>query len=341
MRILAVRPGPHFSVVDVHDGWVWGLRQSGAEVIDYNHDARVEFYARAAHERETTGEFTTTLDPQQALAMAMNSLHAACYQYGPDVLLVTSGFYFMAKALDVIRARGTKVVIVHTECPYEDDLQVQRAASADLNLINDPTNLDRFREAAPTHYMPHAYRPDRHYPRRGRAEHASDVCFVGTGFPSRIEFLEAVDWSGLDVALAGHWLRLDEGSPLRKYLAHDMDDCCPNDETALLYAGTKLSLNLYRREAMRPELAAGWAMSPREVELPAMGVFYLRDPRGESDDLLPMLPTFDGPADFGEQARWWLAHDDARRDAADKARLAVADRRFDLHARQLLRLLDT
>lgn len=330
MRILAVRPGPNFSVQDVHDGWVWGLQRAGCQVIDYNHDARMEFYARALPD-----------EPQQVLRMATNSLHAACYQYGPDVLLVTSGFYMMAEGLDVIRARGTRVVLLHTESPYEDDLQVQRAAHANLNLINDPTNLDRFRAAGPTHYMPHAYRPDRHYMRRGRAEHASDVCFVGTGFPSRIEFLEAVDWSGLDVALAGHWMRLTEGSPLRKYLAHDLDDCCPNSEAALLYAATKLSLNLYRREATRPELSAGWAMGPREVELAAMGVFFLRDPRGEGDDLLPMLPTFTGPGDFGEQARWWLAHDDARREAAQAARVAVADRRFDSHARQLLRLLDT
>lgn len=338
MRILAVRPGPHFSVADVHDGWMWGLRRGGCEVIDYNHDARIEFYVRAHLDND--GEYKPALSAQQALAMSMNSLHAACYQYGPDVLLVTSGFYFMAQALDTIRARGTKVVLLHTESPYEDDLQVQRAAHADLNLINDPTNLDRFREVAPTQYMPHAYRPDRHYVRRGRAEHASDVCFVGTGFPSRIEFMESVDWSGLDVALAGHWQRLTEGSPLRKYLAHDLEDCCPNSEAALLYAGTKLSFNMYRREATRPELVAGWAMSPREVELSAMGVFYLRDPRPESDAVLPMLPTFDGPGDFGEKARWWLAHDDERREAAAKARAAVADRRFDLHAQQLLRLLD-
>jgi spore maturation protein CgeB len=331
MRILAVRPGPQFSVQDVHDGWVWGLRQAGAQVIDYNHDARMEFYASALGPDR----------PQEVLRMAMNSLHATCYQYGPDVLLVTSGFYMMADALDVIRARGTRVLLLHTESPYEDDLQVQRAAHADLNLINDPTNLGRFEAVAPTRYMPHAWRPDRHFPRTGLAAHVSDVCFVGTGFPSRIEFMEQVDWSGIDVALAGQWQRLTEDSSLRKFLAHDIQDCIDNTETADLYAATKASWNLYRREATRPQLSAGWAVGPREVELAAMGVFFLRDPRGEGDDLLPTLPTYAGPGDFGEQLRWWLAHDDARDDAARAARQAVANRRFDLHAQQLLRLLDT
>jgi spore maturation protein CgeB len=338
VRILAVRPGPAFSVQDVHDGWVWGLRVAGAEVIDYNHDARVEFYARAALEN-TDGEFRAALDAHQALGMAMNSLHAACYQYGPDVLLVTSGFYFMASALDCIRARGTRVVMLHTESPYEDDLQVQRAAHADLNLVNDPTNLEKFREVAPTFYIPHAWRPDRHVTQPARPGCLSDFCFVGTGFPSRVEFFEAVDFSGIDVALAGHWQRLTEDSPLRKYLAHDLEDCCPNDETALLYAGTKASANLYRREATSPELAAGWAMGPREVELAAMGVPFLREPRGEGDEVLSALPTFESAGDFTEKLRWYLANERVRAMHAKVIREAVSGRTFENHARQLLRLL--
>lgn len=338
MRILAVRPGPHFSVADVHDGWVAGLREAGAEVVDYNHDDRVEWYCRAVRENPD-GTFEIALDPERALCMALNSLHAVCYQYRPDFVFVTSGFYLRDTYMDVIRSHGTRIVLLHTESPYQDDEQVERAAHADLNLINDPTNIDDFRQAGRTLYMPHAYRPERHHPRSGLPEHASDFCFVGTGYASRIAFLEAVDWSGLDVALGGHWMDLDGASPLRKYLAHDVSECCDNEQTAQLYAATKVSANLYRRESNRPELSAGWAMGPREVELAAMGVFFLRDPRGESDEILPMLPTFTGPGDFGEQVRWWLARDDDRREAGDKARAAVAPRTFTNHARQLLTLL--
>jgi hypothetical protein len=101
-----------------------------------------------------------------------------------------------------------------------------------------------------------------------------------------------------------------------------------------------MSANLYRREATRPELATGWAMGPREVELAAMGTPFLREARGESDEVLGMLPAFDGPGDFGEKLRWWLARDGDRAEAAAKARRAVAERTFDAHARRLLRLLD-
>jgi hypothetical protein len=43
--------------------------------------------------------------------------------------------------LDLIRARGTKVVLIHTEEPYEHDRDITRAAHADVNIVNDPTHL--------------------------------------------------------------------------------------------------------------------------------------------------------------------------------------------------------
>jgi hypothetical protein len=238
-----------------------------------------------------------------------------------------------------VRSNGTRIVLLHTECPYEDDRQIERAAYADINLINDPTNIEKFRAVAPTWYTPHAYRPSVHYPRPPRLDYRSDFVFVGTGYPSRVDFLSRVDWTGLDVTLAGNWPTLTPDSPLHRYLAHDASVCCDNTDAADLYASSAMSANLYRREADRAALADGWAMSPREVELAATGTFYLRDPRGESDELLAMLPTFSDPEDFGEQVRWWLAHDVERRAAATAARFAVADRTFTNHAAMLLRLL--
>lgn len=328
MRILACHPGPNFSVADVHAGWVAALTGLGVQVADFNLGDRLEFYCRAVP------------DKADAVRLTNNSLHAVCYQYRPDVLLVTSCLFLTAQHLDVVRAYGVRVVILHTESPYEDDVQLRRAERAHINLLNDPTNLEKFRAVAPSWYVPHAYRPDRHHPRPGRPEHASEFCFVGTGFPSRVAFFEAVDWDGIDVALGGHWQNLTDGSPLRKYVAHDLAECLPNDRTADMYAATKLSANMYRREANRPELGYGWAMGPREVELAAMGVPFLRDPRGEGDELLPMLPTFAGPTDFGDKLRWWLAHDDEREAAAAGARAAVAERTYEANARMLLGLLD-
>lgn len=325
MRVLVVHPGPHFSVADVHRGWVKGLRACGAEVIDFNFDHRLDFYA--SHPGIETN--------QDAARLAAKGIESACYEFWPDVVVIISGFFIPPETFQILRSRGHKIILVHTESPYEDLNQVKKAPSADLNILNDPTNLDWFPPGSL--YLPHAYDPDIHHRTAATAAARSDFCFVGTGYPSRVKFFEQVDWSGIPTWLAGNWNHLTDSSPLLPFLAHGRDECCPNDQAAILYASTKASVNLYRKEAI--ESADGWAMGPREVELAACGTFFLREPRPEGDVLFSMLPTFTCPGDFEEQLRWWLAHDDERRTAALKAREAVADRTFPTNAARALSAL--
>jgi spore maturation protein CgeB len=343
MRILMVEPGPAFSVADVHRGWVKAFGQLGCQVENFNLSDRLDFYS-AAHLRKGD-EFVQAFSPAEAATIASKGIEAAALEMWPDVVMFTSGFYVPPEIYALLRARGMTVVLNYLEAPYEDLAQVPAAGHVDIMLINDPTNLDLFRAVNPnTHYMPAAYDPDIHRPGPIRPEAASDFCFVGTGFPSRITFLEAVDWDGIDVALAGNWLHLGDDSPLRKFVAHDIANCCDNTETVDLYRACKASANLYRREGSGPNnLATGasWAMGPREVELAACECWFVREPRAEGDGIFPMLPTFDGPDEFGELVRWGLKHPDERQSAAREARKAVADRTFENNARELLRLLSS
>lgn len=283
--------------------------------------------------------FSRALDNNEDLIrFAVNGLYADLYRFRPHILLCVSGFFMPARLLETARSYGTRIVVLHTESPYQEDQQLQLAEHADLNVLNDPTNISRY--PAGTIYLPHAYRPTVHHPGPGRPDMACDFAFVGTGYASRVRFLEAMDLTGIDVVLAGNWQSLEERSPLRAHVGHDLADCLDNAQTAQLYRSAKAGLNLYRREADRPELSAGWSMGPREVEAAACGHFFLRDPRGEGDEVLDMLPTFTSPGDASDQLRWWLAHDDEREALASKAREAIADRTFHNHAAQLLRLLD-
>jgi spore maturation protein CgeB len=338
VKILAVEPGPAFSVADVHHGLVKGLRQNGCDVLSLNYGARLDWYSQVAVNRD--GEWCQAAPGEDAIRLASKGIEAAAFEWWPDVVIFTSCFFIPAFTMDLLRARGMKVVNWFTESPYEDDGQLMRAPHADLNIVNDPIHLDRYRQVGPAAHIGHAYDPDVHHPQPSKPELASDFCFVGTGFPSRVAFLEQVDWTGIDVALAGMWLRLPKDSPLRKFVAHDIDECVGNDQAAELYASTKVSANLYRKEAERADLEEGWAVGPREIELAACGVPFVREARGEGDRLFPMLPTFTDPDEFGEQVRWLIAHDDERQEAATTARAAVQDRTFEANAARLLRLVE-
>ena len=348
IRWLVGHPGPHlphFSVHDLYEGWVEALRDLGEEVYTFNLGDRLSFYDAALIEAgEPDGEgrrcVRKAMPREVAIETAADGIFRTLYKCWPHVVLMVSAFFTPPWMLDLIRDRGHKLVLLHSEVPYQDDEQLIRAKSADLNLLNDPVSLGKYEAlGVPAAYMPHAYRPKVHYPAPAGTDLIWDFAFVGTGFPSRVKFFEAMDLSGLDVRLAGPWMGLPEDSPLRDWTDTDPDGCLGNEETAEVYRQARCGLNLYRREGEDGWDGQAWAMGPREVEMAATGLFFARDSRGEGDELLPMLPQFTTPEQAGDLIRWYAAHDGDREKRAAAAREAVAGRTFSNNAKALLKLL--
>lgn len=339
MRWLAVHPGPAFSVHDTFVGWVEALRALGEHVVEYPLGSALTFYDAAMLEA-APGVFRKAFTAEQATEKAVDRLCGALWKVRPDVLFIVSGFFTDDQVLDLARRDGTRIVLLCTEEPYEHDRHLKLAPHVDLILADDPTNLEALQALTRAVYMPKGFRPSIHKPGPPDPMLASDFSFVGTGYPSRIEFFEAMNLDNLDVLLAGNWQRLAEDSPLRAYVPGDVEECLDNEVAVDIYRSSKVGINLYRRESNRPELSAGWSMGPRELELAATRSFFLRDPRGEGDQVLDMLPTFTSPGDATDQLRWWLARPDERAAAAEKACAAVQDRTFDNNAARLMRLME-
>jgi spore maturation protein CgeB len=338
MRVMVVRPGPRYSVADVHHGLVKGLQRCGVEVIDFRYDNLLELFGHVSIKRK--GRWVGAFDEAGGATMAGEHLQAAVFRALPDAIILMSCFWIPPDVFAVLRKRQPRLIAWFTESPYEDDKQLGIAQWCDSVVVNDPKNLDLFRTVCRSaEYIPHAYDPDIHFPGEGRPEWACDVGFAGTGFPSRFEFVNAVDWSGIDLKLAGMW-KLAEGTPIEARMIHPIDECLDNVDSATLYRSSRASFNLYRQETTPGSTADGWAMGPREVELAACGTFFLRDSRPEGDEAFPMLPTFTDAGDFGEKLRWWLAHDSQREAAALAARAAIQDRTFTASARRLLAMVE-
>jgi spore maturation protein CgeB len=285
------------------------------------------------------------MNDSEALRMAMQGVSHAAFTFWPDVVIFISGFFVTPGIMALLQSRRMKVVLLCTESPYQEQMQLERAQCADIVLLNDPVNIEQYRElGVVAEYAPHAYRPSVHYPRTGPADPDlnADLAFIGTGFTSRIAFFEKMNLDGLDVLLGGCW-PLAAKSPLRQYMGHDIEQCVPNDETAEVYRNAKCGINFYRREFDDVDVdteAVPWAMGPREIEQAACGMPFLRDPRAEGDEVLHMLPTFATPEDASEQLRWLLSHETEREKIARQAREAIQDRTFTNNAKRLLKLLE-
>lgn len=350
MRILMVHPGPEFSVADVFNGWKKAFEKQGHEVAVFNTNDRLSFYSQTSIPDHKSGKkfcehcqqppFKLAMDKEDAVTAAMQGLTHDLYSVWPHMVFFVSAFFTPAWVLDLMRQRRHKVVILHTESPYQDDEQLMRAQYATLNLLNDPANLDEYAALAPAMYMPHAYDPDIHFP--GRSKKDIDFTFIGTMFESRMHFFEdffgQIDVDKYKIALGGAaWdgKHLDD-SPLLKHVGHPRDEAVDNLEVARTYRKSKLGINFYRREAEADHQGEGWAIGPREVELAACGVPWIRDARPESDELFPFLPTFQTPAEAADLLTWYLEDDERRKQLGKTARNVIKHRTFDNHATLLM-----
>lgn len=349
-----VHPGPEFSVADVFNGWKKAFEKQGHEVAVFNTNDRLSFYSQVQipdfkteippceHCKQPV--YKQAMDKEAAVVASMQGLTHDLYSVWPHMVFFVSAFFTPAWVLDLIRQRRHKLVILHTESPYQDDEQLMRAQYANLNLLNDPVNIEEYAHLAPAMYMPHAYDPDLHYPGSVNDKDIS-FSFIGTMFESRKTFFEDLlsrfsktELDGMKIALGGAgWdgPHLDD-SFLLDYLGHPRPEAVDNLETARTYRRTKVGINFYRREAEKGHQGEGWAMGPREVEMAACGIPFLRDSRPESDEVFPFLPTFTDAESAFDLLKWYLEDDYARVNLGCKTQLAIADRTFDNHAKMLM-----
>jgi hypothetical protein len=327
MRAVVVGPLADYSVADVARGWTTGLRSIGVQTAYFDLGTQLEWFLAA----ESAGD---RMPPERARQAVTLNLLAECYRLDPDVVIIITGNDVAPEFIAELRCR---TVLVLTEHPYEAEGQLIAASQMrpDMILVNDPAGAGIYEQVAPTFYIPHAYDPAVHYP--GDGDHKWDACFIGTGFQNRVEWLERVDWSGIDLALGGWWARA-EGTPLEPFLLHDdPTECVDNVITAGIYRASRTGFNIYRVDSHGEHSTAdGDAIGPRELELAVCGTWFARDSRPESDELFPMLPTFGSPEELGDVIRWALAHPVERQQAADAARAAIEDRTFANNATRVL-----
>jgi hypothetical protein len=95
----------------------------GHQVASYNLDDRLQFYASSYVETGVKlpsghSQFRKAMTDEQAILAAMQGLSHACYVMWPEVVLFISCFFVNAGTLQLIKSRGHKIVMHHTESPY-------------------------------------------------------------------------------------------------------------------------------------------------------------------------------------------------------------------------------
>lgn len=347
MRILLVHPGASWSVHDVWAGFYAALeRRADVEVIQYALDGRIGFagsWLSLLYKRNKAKGMTK---PTMAdtLYLAAQGILERALRFEADWMLVVAGTYVMPDMYDLLRRAHIKVAVLLTESPYDYAQETEIAKRVDVVFTNERTSVPVFAEHCRAHYYQHAQDPARHgLPSAPLSDEvrAHDVVFVGTGWEERVDLLAAIDWSGVDLGLYGGWGLLGSRHALRKHLVNGI---VANEITTALYRRAKIGLNLHRT-------ALGWgrgvkhigtaeSMNPRCYELAAAGCFFLTDYRPEVGEVFgDVVPTFKTAQEAEALIRYYLAHEDERRELGARLPGLVAGHTFDDRAAKVMDIL--
>jgi spore maturation protein CgeB len=334
MRVLLVGPGASWSTADVADGLRFGLEKHGVQIVEYRLDTRIArssswmYYNWRRTKKDNPGvERPTTAD---VFHWAGRESVTTALWHEVDAIIVVSAMFLLPDIIKMMTRAHIPVFVLFTESPYDMEAELRVAAMVDGCWTNERSALPAFRAVNPNSgYLRHAWHPVRHVgpQETDAAVPAHDVVFVGSAFQERIDWLTAIDWSGIDLGLYGSWAPLGSTHRLRAFVRDGVID---NATTAALYRRAKLGLNLYRTSQGwgkdAPQITHAESLNPRAYELAACGAFHLSTDRAEVREVFgSAVPTFTDPQHASALIRAWLADDAGRIASAQQLPAMVAE----------------
>lgn len=342
LRMLLIHPGADVSTVDVFNGVNYGLKAVGVEVIPYRLDDRIDMAhkwlhimwrqknkVRKVHGADLLPKPTMVDTMYQAGIGALEMAH----RHQVDVVFVVTAMLLHPDVIALMKRTGLRVVVLFTETPYDLESEVRVAKMVDGCWTTERSCVPAFTAVNPSSgYLRHAWHPEKHginLPVATEPVPSHDVVFVGTGFSERVEWFNAIDWTGIDLGLYGVWNQRRMSAQVRGCLrARPLD----NAYAAALYQRAKIGLNLYRtftgwggkRSGRKP--VDGESLSPRAYELAACGVFHLSAYRAEVPEVFgDLVPTFRTPQEAETLIRHWLPDHVGRASIAAQLPACVAE----------------
>jgi hypothetical protein len=319
MKVLVVESGAAWGTAEVEAGLCAGLVAHGVDVVRYRLDVRL---ARARRyllgewrfDGKPTGKEPTTGD---LIYHASTEALIKALREQVDAVIVVAAIFFSPDVIILMRRAGLAVTLVLTESPYDMGRELEYAGYASGCWTSERSVVPQLRAVAPhAGYLPHGWHPTVHRPESqpdDAALPAHDVVVIGTGFADRIKWLEAIDWTGIDLGIYGHW-DLPRRSKLRPFLR---DGTTANTTAAGLYRRARLGLNLYRqRSSLKDEgpYLTGESLNPRAYEMAACGLPHVSTPRAEVAEIFgDLVPTATTPEDGAAAIRAALAESAAAR----------------------------
>jgi spore maturation protein CgeB len=351
VKLLLIEPGASWSTLDVSIGLRAGLEHHGVQLVRYRLDERIDrsnrwLFSQWRRTKKSNPEIAKPNTADVFYQAGIGALEMAL-RHQVDAVFVVSAMFLHPDVIILMKRAGLRVVVLFTESPYDHEKEIAVAKLVDGCWTNERTVVAAFQAVNQNSgYLPHAWNPERHKagPQPGDdTVLAHDVVFVGSAFQERVEWIKAIDWTGIDLGLYGSWKEVGARHPLAPFVRGQQ---ITNVTTAALYRRAKIGLNLYRTSMgwgkHAPRIAHAESLNPRAYELAACGAFHLSTDRAEVREVFgALVPTFETPAEASTLIRRWLADDPGRARIQSQLPGRVAESSWLARSRQVIGDLQT
>jgi len=272
----------------------------------------------------------------------------------PDAVIVLNGVHLLPddflEQIDAVRRMGIKTIVWFVDDPYVTDDTVKLSLHYDYVFTHERSCVRLYESigCSSVHHLPLAAHFGTFSPKPVARIYNSDICFIGTGFPNRIELFDQIApyLQKRNVVIVGAlWNRMANFKLIQRFLVKEY---VPVPESALYYNGAKIVINLHRAPGISPENrnAIDWpaeSINPRTFDMSACGTLQLTDERSELRELYNVgseLDVYRDAKDLLDKIDYYLSHDDERlRIAARGYRRTRAQHTFDSRITKMLEII--
>jgi spore maturation protein CgeB len=261
----------------------------------------------------------------------------------PNLVLVMNGLHVFppdhADHVDQVNLMGIRTAIWFADDPYFTDHTASLAPHYDYVFTHEMSCVAFYREMGCEHvyYLPLAVNTTVFKPLQVDPAYRSDICFIGNGFPNRIDLFNQLTpfLVNKKVLLAGAlWDQLSQYELLKQGIKLHW---VPIEESVKYYSGAKIVINVHRltyHETYNKNSRniPGHSINPRTYEIAACGTLQITDYRHDLD--LYYLPgqeieTFLTADELIHKMKHYLKHEEERLRIAMKGlRRTVKEHRF-------------
>ncbi len=273
--------------------------------------------------------------------------------YKPDIVLVFQEFFINHSQMKEIKQLGTPIAIWTTDDPYYTDA-TKEFGYFDYVFTVELACVDFYRKlGCPNSInLPLGCFTNIFYPQTVKKEEEVDICFVGSGFPNRLEIFDKMaDYlKDKNVIITGQWWESLKNYDLLKSKIDHKNYWIPPQETAYYYNRAKIVLNFHRLPSYdypiegqsNSENIPALSVNNRTFEINGCKTLQITDLREDLKNQYEIgkeIETFSSTQELIYKIEYYLNNEKERAAIAENGYQRTID--YHLYENRVYKLLDT